>query len=202
MNREMLPFILFLLYSDDLKNQADRIILGISNENDNKSRLLESKLLDSLRDEKNNLFERIKDYLSQQYDDINHQIVNSSDPKKLATDLKVMLNNEENRWYHKLKGDMDNQSRVLLQEISTSSHPKEVAAEIMDALKTNETDFFDRAANYVFMYYAEIMDEIKVNSEMVRANQTFQKQQMHAIGIIKESVLELKEKINALGSRQ
>jgi hypothetical protein len=202
MNREMLPFILFLLYSDDLKNQADRIILGISNESDNKTRLLESKLLDSLKDERNALFDRIKEYLSQQYDDINHQIVTSSDPKKLAADLKVLLNNEENRWYNKLKIDLDNQSRVLLQEISTSSHPKEVAAEIMDALKTNESDFFDRAANYVFMYYAEIMDEIKANSEIVRANQTFQKEQLRTIGFIKESVLELKEKINALSSHR
>jgi hypothetical protein len=200
MNREMLPFILFLLYSDDLKNQADRIILGISNESDNKSRLLESKLLDSIRDDRNTFFDRIKEYLSRQYDDINHQIIVSSDPKKLAADLKVLLNNEENRWYNKLKADLDNQGRVLLNEISRSSHPKEVAAEIMDALKTDETDFFDRAANYVFMYYAEIMDEIKANSEIVRANQSFQKEQLRAIGMIKESVLELKEKINALGS--
>jgi hypothetical protein len=192
MNREMLPFILFLLYSDDLKNQADRIILGISNASDNKSRLLEGKLLDSIRDDRNSLFEKIKDYLSQQYDDIHHQIINSSDPKKLAADLKTLLINEESRWYNKLKGDLDNQSNLLLYEISRSSHPKEVAAEIMDALKTDESDFFDRAANYVFMYYTDIMEEIKANSNV-------QKEQLHAIGVIKDSILELKEKINALG---
>ncbi len=146
MNREMLPFILFLLYTDDLKNQTDRIILGISNDRDNKSRLLESRL----------------------------------------TDLKNQLTEEESQWYQKLKGDMENQGRLLSQQIAESSRPTEVAAEIMEALKTNESDFFDRAANYVFMYYSEIIDEIKAGNQ--------------AIGKIRESVLELKEKINDLGS--
>ncbi len=146
MNREMLPFILFLLYTDDLKNQTDRIILGISNDRDNKTRLLESRL----------------------------------------TDLKNQLTEEESQRYQKLKGDMENQGRLLSQQIAESSRPTEVAAEIMEALKTNESDFFDRAANYVFMYYSEIIDEIKAGNQ--------------AIGKIRESVLELKEKINDLGS--
>lgn len=45
-----------------------------------------------------------------------------------------------------------------------------IAREIMAALKDEETEIFDRAANHVYMYYAEIIKEIRANSDVDKLN--------------------------------
>ena len=70
MNSEMLSFILFLLYSDDLRQQSDRVILELSKENDNRTKAVTDAIAEILKNE-NNLFSiKSQEYFSGQYNRI------------------------------------------------------------------------------------------------------------------------------------
>jgi hypothetical protein len=47
---------------------------------------------------------------------------------------------------------------------------KAVAGEIIASLKGEESEIFERAAEYAYMYYANIIKEIKANSHVEQAN--------------------------------
>jgi hypothetical protein len=134
MNNDMLPFALFLVYSDELKRQSDRVIMEI-NENKGKGELV------------------VKDQVADGF----HNII------------------EEFRM----------SSAAIVRELGKKS-AKEVAAEILAALKDDENDIFDRAANYVYMYYAEIMEEIKANGNQALKMKGYVAEIKDAIGHLTE----------------
>ena len=222
MNSEMLPFILFLLYSDDLRKQSDRVILEIRNHNDENNKVLGSKLIDALKGEEKTLFDNTKEYLSDQYTGIIDRIKDSNDPKKVMAELIPLLHNEEMLFYNKTIAYLDKQYASIIREIKTRNS-KEVAAEIIAALTDDEAEFFDRAANHVYMYYTELKDEIKANSNVQQFSQELSRHlkgnneillklikeyldknndsndQANAMEFIKRSITELNEKVNGLG---
>ena len=135
-----------------------------------------------------------------------------------------LLQIEDTLLYKKTISYLDKQYAILINELK-NHNSKKIASEIIASLKDDETEFFDRAANHVFMYYTELKDEIKANSNVQNFSQEVSrllkgnneslikllkdfgdkheviKKDNHTMEFIKDSITELTKKISHLSKR-